>query len=93
MVVQTERLLCPVILPQRRPRTKSRSFVRACGSVLKNAGIDKAVFLTFLKSLHKHSQASPVFDVIIVAAGIAGLYPDIVAGAVSTAIAAGAMVG
>ena len=50
------RLPCPVIIPQRRPRTKSRGFVRAYAPVLADCGIDQDTFLDFLKTLHKASQ-------------------------------------
>ena len=49
-------LPCPVIIPQRRPRTKSRGFVRAYAPVLDDCGIDQDTFLEFLKTFHKASQ-------------------------------------
>lgn len=52
----TGRLPCPVIIPQRRPRTKSRGFVRAYAPVLADCGIDQDTFLEFLKTFHKASQ-------------------------------------
>lgn len=52
----------PVILPQRRPRTKSRGFVKAYAPVLENCGIDQKTFLDFLKTFGKASQVcSSVF--------------------------------
>ena len=52
----TGRLPCPVIIPQRRPRTKSRGFVRAYAPVLADCDIDQDTFLEFLKTFHKASQ-------------------------------------
>ncbi len=52
------RLPCPVIIPQRRPKNKSRGFVRAYAPVLADCGINQATFLDFLKSFHKASQVS-----------------------------------
>lgn len=52
----TGRLPCPVIIPQRRPRTKGRGFVRAYAPVLADCGIDQNTFLEFLKTFHKASQ-------------------------------------
>lgn len=52
----TGRLPCAVIIPQRRPRTKSRGFVRAYAPVLADCGIDQGTFLEFLKTFHKASQ-------------------------------------
>ena len=49
-------LPCPVIIPQRRPRTKSRGFVRAYAPVLDDCGIGQDTFLEFLKTFHKASQ-------------------------------------
>lgn len=50
------RLPCPVIIPQRRPKNKSRGFVRAYAPVLMDCGIDQATFIDFLKAFHKASQ-------------------------------------
>jgi hypothetical protein len=50
-------LPCPVILPQRRPKDKSRGFIRAYAPVLGEcAGIDQKTFLDFLEDFHKSSQ-------------------------------------
>ena len=54
----TGQLPCPVIIPQRRPRTKSRGFVRAYAPVLADSGIDQDTFLEFLKTFHKASQVN-----------------------------------
>ena len=54
----TGQLPCPVIIPQRRPRTKSRGFVRAYAPVLDDCGIDQDTFLEFLKTFHKASQVN-----------------------------------
>lgn len=70
------KLSLPVIIPQRRPRNKSRGFVRAYSPVLENVGIDQQTFLRFLKSFHASSQANPCFTAVIVAASVAGLVPD-----------------
>ena len=52
----TAKLPCPVIIPQRRPRTKSRGFVRAYAPVLADCGIGQDTFLEFLKTFHKAIQ-------------------------------------
>lgn len=50
-------LPCPVILPQRRPKDKSRGFIRAYAPVLGGcAGIDQQTFFDFLDDFHKSSQ-------------------------------------
>ncbi|KAK9319958.1 hypothetical protein V1517DRAFT_356584, partial [Lipomyces orientalis] len=52
------KLPCPVIIPQRRPRNKSRGFIRAYAPVLEGCGIDQTMFMNFLKTFHQASQAS-----------------------------------
>jgi hypothetical protein len=79
-------LPCPVILPQRRPRDKSRGFVRAYAPVLDNCGIDQATFLDFLKTFHASSQASPWLTVVNIAAAGAGMAPGLIAMGVSMAV-------
>lgn len=75
-----QKLPFPIIVPQRRPGTKTRGFVRAYPPVLEETGISQETFLRFLKDLHKAAQASPVFDVVMIATAIAGAYPDPVIG-------------
>ncbi|CAK4031601.1 Hypothetical predicted protein [Lecanosticta acicola] len=86
-------LPCPVIIPQRRPRTKARGFVRAYSPVLENCGIDQATFMKFLKNFHKSSQQSPIFPALAISARIAGLAPSVIATAVCAAVEVGARVG
>ncbi|MCJ1354416.1 MAG: hypothetical protein MMC33_004404 [Icmadophila ericetorum] len=86
-------LAFPVILPQRRPGTKARGFVRAYAPVLQDSGIDEKAFLSFLKDFHRAAQASPVFDVVMVATAIVGVYPDIIVGATVQAIQIAAKIG
>ena len=53
----TKPLPYPVILPQRRPQSKSRGFVRAYAPILGECkGIDQATFLNFLDEFYKSSQ-------------------------------------
>ncbi|GAB7353682.1 hypothetical protein MBLNU459_g4088t1 [Dothideomycetes sp. NU459] len=81
----------PVILPQRRPGSKNRGFVRAYAPDLAACGLDQATFLDFLETLHAEIQASPVLTALC----IAGMTPTVIAMAVSTAMqeAAGATSG
>ncbi|KAK4696974.1 hypothetical protein P7C71_g1035, partial [Lecanoromycetidae sp. Uapishka_2] len=83
----------PVILPQRRPGTKARGFIRAYAPVLQDSSIDQDTFLNFLKDFHKAAQASPVFEVIMIASAIAGLYPDMLVGLGTQAVLIAAAVG
>ena len=50
------KLSCPVVIPQRRPGSKGRGFLRAYAPVLADHDLDEQTFLTFLKSFHKASQ-------------------------------------
>ncbi|KAK3169983.1 hypothetical protein OEA41_009368 [Lepraria neglecta] len=88
-------LPCPVILPQRRPHTKARGFVRAYAPVLEDASIDQDTFMEFLKVFHRAQQASPVFSVIFVAGHLIGYVPSVTAMAAATSIqvAAGTAIG
>ncbi|KAK4690183.1 hypothetical protein P7C71_g6538, partial [Lecanoromycetidae sp. Uapishka_2] len=86
----TNPLPCPVIIPQRRPHSKSRGFVQAYAPVLENCGIDQATFMDFLSTFHKASQASPVFEVIFVAGHLMGYVPSVAAMAVSMSVQAAA---
>lgn len=84
----------PVIIPQRRPRKKTRGFVRAYAPLLGQcSGIDQTTFLAFLKNFHKASQASAIFPIIEVSTAIAGFAPSVIAMAVTTVVQVGAQVG
>lgn len=88
-----QKLPFPVIVPQRRPGTKTRGFVRAYPPVLEEVGISQDAFLGFLKDLHTAAQASPVFDVIMIATAIAGGYPDPIIGLAVQAVQIAAGIG
>jgi hypothetical protein len=52
------RLLCPVIIPQRRPENKERGFIRAYAPALLECGIDEETFLKFIDSLNQATKVS-----------------------------------
>lgn len=59
--VALQRLPQQVIIPQRRPGSKQRGFMRAYAPILgTHAGIDQESFLTFLNDFDKAAQSSPV---------------------------------
>ncbi|GIJ84641.1 hypothetical protein Asppvi_003490 [Aspergillus pseudoviridinutans] len=64
------KLTLPVVLPQRRPKDRTRGFIRAYAPELMNAGIDQAMFLDFLETFNLATQASPWINAINMA-GIA----------------------
>ncbi|KAK5467550.1 hypothetical protein LTS15_000523 [Exophiala xenobiotica] len=77
----------PVILPQRRPQDKSRGFVRGYAHILGEcSGIDQQTFLDFLKDFDKSSKASPVLNVINIAAMGVGFVPSPIAMGVALAV-------
>lgn len=65
---QPPRLQYPIIIPQRRPGTKTRGFARAYPPDLNAFGIDQESFLKFLKNFHSASQASPFLQAIFISA-------------------------
>ncbi|KAI0130458.1 hypothetical protein BJ170DRAFT_315774 [Xylariales sp. AK1849] len=66
------RLELPVILPQRRPKDRTRGFLRAYAPDLMSVNIDEGTWLSFLDSFEKSSAASPWLDAINLA-GFAGM--------------------
>ncbi|KAI3559690.1 hypothetical protein CABS01_13411 [Colletotrichum abscissum] len=54
----------PVILPQRRPESRHRGFVRAYAPVLQECGIDQAAWLGFLDGFENSIKGSPWFGVV-----------------------------
>ena len=58
------KLALPVVLPQRRPKDRSRGFIRAYAPDLTSCGIDQAMFLDFLETFSLASQASPWINAI-----------------------------
>ena len=59
--MNASKLQCPVVIPQRRPGSKTRGFIRAYAPVLLDYGIDQETFLTFLKAFHKASIVRHTF--------------------------------
>lgn len=81
-----QRLPMPVILPQRRPKDKSRGFVRAYAPLLGPSGVDEKTFIDFLNQLDTSAKASPVFNVINLACFAVGMIPSPIAIGVTIAV-------
>lgn len=64
-------LSLPVILTQRRPKTRTRGFINAYAPVLEAAGIDQPTFLDLLARLNQALEPSPWIQAINLA-GFAG---------------------
>jgi hypothetical protein len=58
------KLPLPVIIPQRRPESRHRGFVRAYAPVLQDVSIDETTWLSFLDGFEKSIKANPVFHVM-----------------------------
>jgi hypothetical protein len=69
------RIPFPVILPQRRPKDRSRGFVRAYAPVLDDCGIEQAMFLDFIETFDRASQASPWIQTINLATVFTSFLP------------------
>ncbi|OTB03656.1 hypothetical protein M426DRAFT_321579 [Hypoxylon sp. CI-4A] len=69
----------PVILPQRRPKDRTRGFVRAYAPDLMRAGIDEPTFLAFLDGFAKALTSSPILGVIHLAGDAVGFIPSSIA--------------
>lgn len=83
----------PVIIPQRRPKKKARGFAIAYAPSLQNCGIDEQIFLDFILNFNKACEASPILDVVNLAAlgvgFVPGITPMIISMAVPIAVQAG----
>lgn len=62
--VELKKLSLPVVLPQRRPKARSRGFIRAYAPELQNCGIDEAMFIDFLDTFNHATLASPWLNAI-----------------------------
>ncbi|KAH7251305.1 hypothetical protein BKA59DRAFT_435141 [Fusarium tricinctum] len=60
----SSRLELPVILAQRRPKDRTRGFVRGYAPMLETVGINQAAWLDFLDKFDQSTTASPWIQVI-----------------------------
>ncbi|KAG9663401.1 hypothetical protein KCU64_g1340, partial [Aureobasidium melanogenum] len=80
------RLALPVVIPQRRPKDRSRGFIRAYAPVLQDVDIDQSTWLDFLDTLQKSSAADPWLNAINFASIGTMFMPHVIGFAVSYAI-------
>jgi hypothetical protein len=68
----TRKLPCAIIIPQKRPESKTHGFVRAYAPVLNDCGIDQATFLDFLDNYTKSFKGEGYFNVanLAIATGV-----------------------
>lgn len=76
----------PVILPQRRPESRKRGFIRAYAPILQDFGIDQAMFLDFLETSNRVCQGRPWLNAINLASFATIALPEPISVAVSIAI-------
>lgn len=76
----------PVILPQRRPSSRRRGFIRAYAPVLADCGIDQATFLDFLDTAERAGQARPWLYAINLASFGTAMLPSGISIATSIAV-------
>jgi hypothetical protein len=82
----TGELSLPVVIPQRRPKDRSRGFIRAYAPVLQDAGINQPIWLDFLDTFQKSSAADPWLNAINFASIGTMFMPHVIGFAVSYAI-------
>ncbi|PYH30616.1 uncharacterized protein BO87DRAFT_366698 [Aspergillus neoniger CBS 115656] len=80
------RLSCPVVLPQRRPKSRKRGFIRAYAPALEGFGVDKTMFLDFLETSNRACQATPWLQAINLASIGTMFIPEPISIAVSILI-------
>ncbi|KUJ19487.1 uncharacterized protein LY89DRAFT_642557 [Mollisia scopiformis] len=86
IIPATTKLSLPVIVPQRRPRDRTRGFIRAYAPVLSEVGIDQAAFIDFLETFNQASLASPRIQVLNLASIVVGALGHAYGIAVSTVL-------
>ncbi|KIV86735.1 hypothetical protein PV11_02330 [Exophiala sideris] len=80
------RLPLPVVLPQRRPKDRSRGFIRAYAPDLALKDIDQHMFLDFIETFNMASQANPWLNAINLAGLATWALPPGISQAVQIAI-------
>lgn len=83
---QTYKLEFPVVIPQRRPQSKKRGFIRAYAPDLANMGIDQATWLDFIETFNEASLANPWINALNLASIATNALPSAIGFAVSLAI-------
>ncbi|KAJ9131733.1 FAD binding domain protein [Pleurostoma richardsiae] len=70
------RLALPIIITQRRPKSRARGFIRTYAPLLQEVGIDQATFLDFIDQLNSAVQPSPWIQAINLAALAGNAVPE-----------------
>lgn len=70
------RLELPVVITQRRPKARTRGFIRAYAPILQNVGIDQETFIDFIDQLNKAVEPSPWISAIDLASLAGHAFPE-----------------
>lgn len=70
------RLELPVVITQRRPKSRTRGFIRAYAPILQNVGIDQETFIDFIDQLNKAVEPSPWISAIDLASLAGHAFPE-----------------
>lgn len=74
--VSCGRLELPVVITQRRPKARTRGFIRAYAPILQNVGVDQETFLDFIDQLNKAVEPSPWVSAIDLASLAGHAFPE-----------------
>lgn len=80
------KLVHPVAIPQRRPKSKDRGFIGAYAPELENVGIDQSSWLDFIETINEASLANPWINAINLAGLAAMPLPTLASQAISIAL-------
>ncbi|PWY92639.1 hypothetical protein BO70DRAFT_357779 [Aspergillus heteromorphus CBS 117.55] len=80
------RLAYPVAIPQRRPKDKTRGFIRAYAPDLQNMGITQETWFDLIETINEASLANPWINALNLASLAAAPLPFLVSTAISMAI-------
>ena len=82
-------LALPVVLPQRRPKSRKRGFIRAYAPDLEHTGLDQETFLQFVEVFNNATLAAPWLNAINLASLAFSALPTGISMAISIAISVG----
>ncbi|PYI09129.1 hypothetical protein BO78DRAFT_363218 [Aspergillus sclerotiicarbonarius CBS 121057] len=80
------RLTYPIAIPQRRPKSKSRGFIRAYAPELQILGVDQETWFDFIETFNEAILANPWINALNLASLAASPLPSLISTAISTAI-------
>ena len=85
---ETRKLRVPVVIPQRRPQSKKRGFIRAYAPDLAAVGIDQATWLDSIETFNEASLANPWINALNLASIATSGLPSVIGITISIAVMA-----